>query len=204
MCEILALSEHPHDHTFAVDRTQFIRALDLSDGSRLRSKWLAEGVPPVIHLSMHGNQDGIALTSGENISWGELREILMPINASMQNGLLVCLSTCYGYSGTRMDMYFDEKPPFWAIVGSGGDVTWGDSLQGFSTFYHHWFKGAAMLECAERMRQASGHSLFLGQAGKDSRSGYANYLRTGTFTVDTVSAPTTVTSLAEMFQARSS
>lgn len=48
---------------------------------------------PIVHLSAHGSQAGIQLSSGEVIEWSALRELLVPINESLLKALCsyVCL-----------------------------------------------------------------------------------------------------------------
>lgn len=41
---------------------------------------------PFLHISAHGNENGIQLTDGTFIKWGELKNILTPINKRNQRG----------------------------------------------------------------------------------------------------------------------
>ena len=43
---------------------------------------------PVLHLSAHGSTDGIQLSSGETLSWQDLKALLVPINTSLGNMLV--------------------------------------------------------------------------------------------------------------------
>ena len=183
LCEALALAGHPHSYTIATDRDRLRKALACAVPSdRIVSEWERHGVPPVIHFSAHGNHHGIALTSGEHIPWSDLREMLSPINDKMQMGILVCFSTCSGYAGTRMSMYLDDTRPFWAVVGSASDVSWGDALVGFTAYYHHWFKSKSVAECVIAMRAASGHGEFFYQPGMESKEGYRQFVASQTLT----------------------
>jgi len=81
-----------------------------------------EGLVPILHISAHGDSEGIQLSDGTVIPWANLRQLLVPINTALNNGLLVCLSCCEGYSGTRMAMSVeDEGYPFYAIVATPGN-----------------------------------------------------------------------------------
>jgi hypothetical protein len=178
LCESLVLAGHAHTYTLASDRVRLERALSTSSfDDRLLTEWRRHSAPPVIHISAHGNIDGIALSSGELISWHDLREMMSPINDKMSDGLLVCFSTCSGYASVRMSMYLEDNiRPFWAIVGSGGNVSWGDALVGFTSFYHHWFQNKNVADCVSAMRAASGHSDFFFQSGQESKEGFRRYV----------------------------
>lgn len=62
-----------------------------------------------IHLAMHGHENGICLTSGQTVPWGELRKKV--IDLARRAGLMtekkalvtLCLATCFGLCGTKMN-----------------------------------------------------------------------------------------------------
>jgi len=178
LCEAMSMAGHAHAYTMAADLDHLRKALSIADeGDRLATEWRRYQVPPVMHFSMHGNSEGLGLMSGEMVTWDELRQLLIPINDFLPNGLLVCFSSCSGYSGTRMSMYLGDSKPFWAVVGSYADVGWSDALIGFTSFYHHWFKGAAVTDAVQIMRIASGHEQFIHEAGHDSKRAYLEYVQ---------------------------
>jgi hypothetical protein len=121
--ESLRITEIPQWYSLAANRKMFVEAL----GSRLAAAWKQYGRLPILHLSMHGNATGISLTSGDFLSWDELRRFLLPLIRTMRGGLLVCMSSCFGSSGCRMAMYSDGEPCFWALVGNRGSATWADA-----------------------------------------------------------------------------
>ena len=49
---------------------------------------------PALHISAHGSENGIQLTSGEVVDWVELRDLVMPINKLFNGNLLLCISSC--------------------------------------------------------------------------------------------------------------
>lgn len=76
---------------------------------------------PILHISAHGFSEGIQLSSGEVVLWHQLRELLIPVNQALSGSLIVCMSTCEGYSGSRMAMVPESNDhPFWAIIGNCG------------------------------------------------------------------------------------
>lgn len=132
--------------------------------------------PPIIHLSMHGNEHGIGLTNGDFVNWDELRNALMPINNKMQQGLLICMSSCFGSAGCRMAMYSDNVKPFWALVGNNKAAKWNDAAVAYVAFYHRLFNGAAIETAVQAMKTASGDSHFCYLSGSEVKSGWVSYL----------------------------
>ena len=118
---------------------------------------------PYIHLSAHGNQDGIALTGGEFVAWSVLRELLIEYASSMKLIgrddaclLTLCMSSCKGaYARSMMEVH----PPFacTALVGTDRDVDWADALTAFLTFYHLMiYKDRPATEAVRQMNHSSG------------------------------------------------
>jgi hypothetical protein len=121
-----------------------------------------KGVPLVIiHLSMHGNEDGIGLTSGQSLSWDDLRDKLMMFAnranlVTQEKALLVlCFATCFGLSGRKMNEG-RSKSCFLALVGAREKINLPDALTAFVVFYHGAFDRAGTDECVRRMNEAIG------------------------------------------------
>jgi len=82
----------------AINSTAFVTALTIG---------LAEAMIrfpdryPILHLSAHGGKEGIQLSSGEVLTWAKLKDLLIPINESFRGELLLCMSSCEGYSACR-------------------------------------------------------------------------------------------------------
>ena len=132
---------------------------------------------PMLHISAHGNQDGIQLSSGESIPWEYLSTLLMPINTALDNNLLICMSCCEGYSGTIMAKELsDEKYPFFAIVANSEKPLWSDTAVAYSTFYHLVAKGEFISDAVNAMRIASGNKTFWLETAVESRQSYIDYI----------------------------
>lgn len=132
---------------------------------------------PVLHISAHGDKEGIQLSSGQVLPWAILRKYLTPINEALKNNLLVCMSCCKGYSGTRMAMFpEDEGYPFYAIVANSEDPLWADTAVAYSSFYHLLAKGEYIVDAVNAMRVASGNNTFFVNTAEESRQGYLDYL----------------------------
>lgn len=178
LSEHLRIAEIPHRYLLATTRDTFVKALtrmidDEIDGGFERY--------PVVHISAHGNTEGIGLTDGTMLEWHELREILEPITARMKGWLLVCLSSCEGYNGVRMAMRAEDQHVFWNLVGCAADVAWEDAAIAYSVFYHQLFKldlvnNAALERCAECMRIASGEHRFQIAHGANVRNDFISYM----------------------------
>lgn len=129
-----------------------------------------DGVPtlktlyaPFFHLSAHGNENGLQLTSGEFISWEMLRRHFVEYAYSSgyidENGVCafpLTLSTCYGAQAKQMFAFGNPKPCF-VIVGPDATVSWPDALTAFVVFYHlHISKDVLGVEAVTMMNKAAG------------------------------------------------
>jgi hypothetical protein len=160
----------------AVNLEAFVASLKIGLPEEMKSY---EGLIPILHISAHGDSEGLQLSDGTVIPWSNLRQLLTPINAALNNGLLVCLSCCEGYSGTRMAMFVeDEGRPFYAIVANSGKPLWSDTAVAYLTFYHLLSKGEFIVNAVEAMRAASGNHAFWVETAEKARQGYLDYIKT--------------------------
>jgi len=86
LLESLRLAEIPCSHNLVIDREM----LKISLTSKLNQECQRLGKLPLLHLSMHGNADGISLSNKDFVSWQELWGLLTPISDYMQGGLIIC------------------------------------------------------------------------------------------------------------------
>lgn len=173
LTESLKLAKIPSWYSLAADKASLSVAL----GERLNQAWQYWQKSPVLHLSMHGSPDGIQLTSGEFITWHELRTMLIPLMNAMQGGLLVCMSTCFGSSGCRMAMYNDSSATFWGLVGNSLATPWADAAVGYISFYHLLFRGVEIGCCVESMKVASGNHNFQLHSGHNLQAQWLDYIQ---------------------------
>lgn len=178
LCEYFRLSNTPHSYSMTVNVEQFLRSIDLSDENNEIRKNIVQRHPPIIHLSIHGDGNGIQLTDGTVLSWDDLRILFTTMNEILPDGLMLAFSTCGGASSIRMSMLEDEKSkPFYATVGSFEAISWNDALVAFTVFYHNWFKNMPLEYCANAMRIASGHNGFSSYSGLEQKQFYINYVQ---------------------------
>jgi hypothetical protein len=173
LLEALNLSSVPAAYSLVTTCTTLDEAL----GNRLIQASDYYKRIPILHLSLHGNSQGIELTDKYFITWHDLRELLLPINQRFGNALLVCLSSCFGAAGCRMAMYENLPIPFVALVGHLESATWSDAAVGFVAFYHRLRKGADVFQAVQAMKVASGDERFLVSVGSNVQADFVNYLR---------------------------
>ena len=172
LCSALKLARIPHAYHLASSLEALRKAL----GERL-IQTLQEpqfsGKRPMLHLSMHGNDEGVGLTDGEFLSWNDLQRELQPLMNFMQGGLLITMSSCFGFSGCRMAMNSTPDHPYWAIVGNTASVAWSDAAVGYIAFFHQFFKQTPLDRCVEIMRDASGDQNFMSLPGEAVKASWS-------------------------------
>lgn len=168
------LNQIPCNVVTAINREMFEAALKTNITHAMS---MFPGKIPILHISAHGFDQGIQLSSGEILSWAELRLFLAPINAALNNALVVCLSCCEGYAGTRMAMFpEDEGYPFYALVTNSEKPLWSDTAVAYTSFYHQMAKGEYIWDAVESMKAASGNHTFWFQTAEGSRQAYVNLI----------------------------
>ncbi len=145
------------------------------DVSKIKSRLAAV----TVHMSMHGNDDGIGLTSGEFVDWKDLANLwrilfavaFIPIRV---NGLrfcplTLCFSTCHGLNAERINNYTaEDESLFQYIVGPVDAVTWDQAEKAFVEFHKHTLDGPGnSKEAVHLMNAAAGlDSVFQARFGK--------------------------------------
>jgi hypothetical protein len=138
-----------------VDEETLFRAFEMMSGCHYEYDEKEEPFP-ILHISAHGNKDGIELTSGDFFSWKRLGDILVPFNEASGDVLVVGMSTCFGFQGLRMARRVSGSP-FYGLVGPKGEVRWDDTKVAFVTFYHLITKkGFDLNPAVEAMNIAAG------------------------------------------------
>ena len=151
LSEFLRLAQIPYHYNLVTNQETFYISL----GKRLVNIWQHFNIPPILHFSMHGSNEGVVLTDDTSISWVNLWTLLEPLNKLMEGGLLICMSSCFGSFGYQMAISENQEMPFWALVGNNYSVSWSDAAVAYFTFYHLFFKGISVEDCVMRMKIAS-------------------------------------------------
>lgn len=133
---------------------------------------------PILHLSAHGATHGIQLSSGDVLSWPDLRPMLTPINESLGGYPLLCMSACEGYSACQVAMQEGNGAhPYFSMVGNFGRPTWSDTAVAYSSFCHLLSKGYNVFNAVAGMKAASGDDNWTVETAEQSKQGYLEYLQ---------------------------
>jgi len=160
----------------AISREAFIACLKVGLSEAMRHM---PGFIPLVHISAHGDAHGIQLSDGYLMSWAELKDHLRPINEALGGSLVVCMSSCEGYSGIRMAMHIEEESlPYLALIGCGSQPTWGETAVAYATLYHQLSRGEHIDHAVHAMCVASGNQQFFLEHAQTSRQVYVDYLNT--------------------------
>lgn len=117
---------------------------------------------PILHISAHGLVNiegkcvGLSLLSEEEVRWTSLQLDLGLVNDQLKSELIICMSTCLGYSFTHLS----KKPPYKWLVGNTGEIHPRVSAIGYAVFYHLLREGRTIEEAVEGMKAASGNNDF--------------------------------------------
>lgn len=173
LSEALRLAEIPRRYRLATDKRTFEHALGLG---------IAEGITehkavPLVHISSHGNNDGIGLTDGSLLTWGELGNLLERVNNGLGGGLILCLSCCSGAYGGRMAMREERPIPFHTLVGHMSSPSWSRAAVAFVAFYYRLFGGAGIGTAVDAMKAASGDDGFIAQYGQQLQESWTEHIK---------------------------
>lgn len=139
-----------------MNQETFYKAIDIE---RNETPDIARSDIPIIHISAHGNQDGIQLTDGAFLAWAELRKTLARINDELRSLLILCMSSCEGFGAARMA--FNLEPlPFFALIGPTEKISLTDTAIAFLILYYRLYKGAGPAEVMAAMKISSGNDSF--------------------------------------------
>jgi hypothetical protein len=117
------------------------------------------GNNPLIHVEAHGSNDskGLVLSSGEFLSWEELKRPLIDLNIATKNNLVIVLSTCYGAYLTTIVLPTDRAPCF-GLVGPTKVLAAEHLLRSFSRFYRELLASGSASEAVRQLNLGAGES----------------------------------------------
>lgn len=142
----LRIAECDVVYNLVKSKAEFDSAIDfvIRDCYDKKGKWSAM---PFIHISAHGDEDGIQLTNDELIDWADFATLLDKINSAIGfvthftdysnnvSRIVLCFSTCKGFNAFKV-WNKTNICPYQCVVGPNTDIDWSDSLTAFITFYH--------------------------------------------------------------------
>jgi hypothetical protein len=147
----------PCRYYLATSKEAFLRSLKLITLQRQQDEQQI-----ALHISCHGNKDGIGLTSGEFMDWAELRDILVNFaeealayhEAAKISSIVLCMSSCFGLAASSMNEH--ESRPFMSLVAPNTSALWSDCLISFLSFYNLFLiKNLSIGEAVNGMNAAS-------------------------------------------------
>jgi hypothetical protein len=174
LCEALRIAGIATEYRLVTSRAMFDYALtdEFVSLARVRS----DQKLPILHISAHGNRDGIGLTDGTDLPWADLRHRFIPANEALKGLLIVGLSACDGASARQMAMWESGPPPFGLLFGHEGDGSWSDLAIGFAAFYHRFIhKNTGLAKSLEAMKMASGSDKFTVLCGPKIQADWTEY-----------------------------
>lgn len=124
---------------------------------------------PILHISAHGNDEGIGLSNNDYINWDKLREMLRPVNeASNNESLILCMSSCNGYRAVDMAMHPNKNQnlPYFALIGTDNKPTWTETKKAYETLYDQLYLGKHIDTAVKAMSHASGHEFWVKNSEK--------------------------------------
>ncbi len=102
-------------------------------------------IPLCVHLSTHGNEDGLAFGK-DFMEWKEIMRSMKPIYTEMEDydgEVILTISACGAGDQylteefhNEWDKNVDFIPPKYVFVTTDEDVAWDDALVSWSMFYH--------------------------------------------------------------------
>jgi hypothetical protein len=97
-----------------------------------------KGLTPLLHISMHGNEDGLALTDGSLITPDELGSQFRRVKTCLNGRLITCLSACSGFFPAAYACRGDV--PFGMLLAAPvRPVSWDEAAVWFCVFYYRLY-----------------------------------------------------------------
>lgn len=104
------LSGVKHEYTRVETQTEFLNSI-----GRIRNDMVQNDESPIIHLELHGNENGLLLANGKFIEWSALKKAFQEINLLCKNNLFLTLAVCRGaYLIDIIDMF--DTAPYWGFL----------------------------------------------------------------------------------------
>jgi hypothetical protein len=162
----------PHFYTLAANREALNLAMQFKLSNcvnQMQPYSQTTDAIPLIHLCMHGNNDGVALTDNYFLGWSDLRSLLLSHNHIKGYDPFVCMASCNGINASSMVHAFDSV--FSYLIGNTGPVYQNDLTVAYLSFYNHIFsKNATVDQSVSAMKAASGDSNFYYAVGQQIKA----------------------------------
>jgi hypothetical protein len=94
---------------------------------------------PILHIEAHGDEDGLGLSSGENIDWPELSAPLVALNELLRGLLIITVAACSG-GHMAITAAQSERAPFLAVLGPSTKIWDNELYADYCQFYFEYDK----------------------------------------------------------------
>jgi hypothetical protein len=124
---------------------------------KIKNDCIQMNVQPFVHFDCHGNNNGIGIITdgvrGQLITWKEVLDQFIEIYRASSKGSIVCMSSCNGFSATRM-VGMGKACPYDHIVGSLIKIPFRKSLEAYKRFYKAVAAGTGIFEAGVAIHNA--------------------------------------------------
>lgn len=154
--QVLALSGVPVTASLVATAEEFEHQIRVTFSTLAR-----EAFPDrmaVLHLSTHGTREGLRV-GPTVVPWAILCRWLSEANWEAFGSMTLCMSACSGLHAFQgaLGRHHDHMP-FYTIIGSNGQPTWGQSAAAFVALYTQFSQRSSIRTAVEAMRWASRHA----------------------------------------------
>lgn len=102
------------------------------------TKCNTEEIYPILHLEIHGNEQGIQFSNGETCTLEETGEQFRKINIATGCNLFLTMGVCKGLY-VLLDAHLEKPMPFCGVIGSFEKLIAGDIQLRYAAFYESFF-----------------------------------------------------------------
>lgn len=131
--------------------------------SKVIHESLNDNLLPWLHLEGHGilDESGFVLASGTQCSWTQLKDIITPLNVTINLNLMLVLATCFGGSFSTA-IRTSDRAPVSGLIGPTREITIGQVESGFPTFYRTFFETLSLKRAIEALNRTAPPNLYYG------------------------------------------
>lgn len=101
--------------------------------SKLANEARTAGLLPILHIETHGDEHGLQFSSGEQITWTEIKAPLTELNIQTKNNLFVTLAACKGAYLINV-LGLTDRAPCCGLIGPTIDIHTCD-VEHYGIFY---------------------------------------------------------------------
>lgn len=108
---------------------------------------------PMLHIECHGDDlSGLEFGDGSVLPWGDLMDLLGPLNEATELGLVVSVAACFGFGAIR-GVDLTKPAPFYSLVGPSEGIWSNELFDSLKAFYLDLVRCGSTDEAIERLRR---------------------------------------------------